>query len=195
MIASRAFAKNERRGAGGGPEGGDCGQRRCRQIQHDTTVLQRYLHERLQKNHRRRLFRTTNRVSVLQKRNFKTIQYSNFYYLPIDGSSCRVFLTSHLLLRNIIIWITKSITNEKSMINNKPHHFFNNNDPSTFQRKSCLIVDYYCVLILRLSNANAHYYHLYTIILSFVTDDDLRFYYYFYLETLTPRIMYSCIRK
>lgn len=65
MIAA---PKDEGRGAGGRPEGGDRGQRRRRQVEHDTEVLQGHLHQGLQEDHRRRFPRTTDRVSSRERR-------------------------------------------------------------------------------------------------------------------------------
>lgn len=56
-------AKDEGGRAGSGPEGGDRGQRRRGQIQHDSEVLQGYLHQGLQEDHRGGLLGETNRVS------------------------------------------------------------------------------------------------------------------------------------
>lgn len=84
MIKPVVLLKNEGRGVGGGPEGGDCGQRWCGQVQHDTEILQRYLHERLQEDYRRGLSRKTDRVSTVLplKLNFN-LQQQMFECLSI----------------------------------------------------------------------------------------------------------------
>lgn len=83
------LVKNEGRGTGSGPEGGDCGQRWCGQIQHDPEVLQRHLYERLQKNHWSGLLRKTNRVSKI-KSNF-----TNTTLLMNNNNKQRIHLIDH----------------------------------------------------------------------------------------------------
>lgn len=81
--------------------GGHCGEWWCRQKFHDSTVLQRYLHKRLQKDHRRGFFRETNRVSkkdiffcvfFQSNSSVSNMLLIHFIWFRIDGEDIRVML-------------------------------------------------------------------------------------------------------